>query len=80
MQLEFEEHEEEHRIIEVLGACTEREKHKILRQIKKGEVDFNAKNDTFYYTNTKEKLSFKDDTTATTKAKRVFDSDSEEDW
>ena len=49
-ELDHIEHEEDHRIIHLLEDCPEREKRSILRQLKKGEIDYDPDLDKLVYT------------------------------
>ena len=49
---------ENDRMIEILDGLKEREKRKLTRQIKAGEIDYDPKQDKLVYTQTKEEYVF----------------------
>jgi len=60
-QQEIEYWKENDRMTEILDGLKEREKRKLMRQIKAGEIDYDAKLDKLVYTESKEEYVFDKD-------------------
>jgi len=55
-QVEKEKDDENDRIMEIVNLLKERQKRKVVRQIKNGEIDYDSKNNRLIYTDTKEEF------------------------
>ena len=57
-ELEAARDAEDERIMEIVSLLKEREKRKVMRQLKNGEIDFDPKIGKLVYTDTKEEFVF----------------------